>query len=65
MTKTQPDIGFIKLIGVGDGHARMVGSSAAGNGMFGGRMNGIAPGARIICVDDTLPLTLESILWAV
>lgn len=65
VVKAKPGLAFIKLINVGNGHARMVASSAAGNGMFGGRMNGIAPGARVLCIDDTLPLTLESILWAV
>lgn len=64
VVKPQPSIGFIKAFIVNaSNHAIMVGSSAAGNGMMGGRLNGIAPGARLICVDMTAWSLPESFLW--
>jgi hypothetical protein len=47
---TYPQHNLIYLAPIANGHATMTASVAAGSRFFGGRMNGVAPGARIVSV---------------
>ena len=45
-----PNNDFIRLFPMLNSHATATASAAAGRGFFGGKMNGVAPGARIISI---------------
>ena len=47
---TEPQHKLVYLAPLVDGHATATASIATGSGFFGGQMNGVAPGARIISV---------------
>ncbi|HZI48339.1 MAG TPA: S8 family serine peptidase, partial [Pyrinomonadaceae bacterium] len=45
---------FIRLFPLLNSHATATASAAAGRGFFGGNMNGVAPGARVITIMNSL-----------
>jgi subtilisin family serine protease len=48
VVKTYPKIKYVAIFAMGTSHGTMVSSAATGKAFFGGRMNGVAPEAKIV-----------------